>query len=103
SCARRVSSLNLGPSRYITIHRRLLTYMKIRKQYTCIPRRYTVDVFPKYSHIHQRASPSIIVLEQSFLDLIAAIERASELSGERRRHWVCSLQQIANWLDRPAA
>ena len=48
-------------------------------------------------------SPTTALLEQSFLDLIAAIERASELSGERRRHWVCSLQQIANWLDRPAA
>jgi len=34
--------------------------------------------------------------------LIAAIERAADLSEQRRRHWVCSLRQIAKWLDRPA-
>jgi integrase len=43
------------------------------------------------------------LLEPSFVDLIAAIEQADELSTERRRHWVCSLRQIAKWLDRPAA
>ena len=42
-------------------------------------------------------------MEPSFLDLIAAIEQAAELSEQRRRHWVCSLRQIAKWLDRPAA
>ena len=41
-------------------------------------------------------------MEPSFDDLIAAIERAADLSEQRRRHWVCSLRQIAKWLDRPA-
>jgi hypothetical protein len=41
------------------------------------------------------------LLEPSFVDLIAAIERAGELSTRRRRHWACSLRQIAKWLDRP--
>jgi hypothetical protein len=48
-------------------------------------------------------SPTTTLLEASFLDLIGAIERASELSEQRRRHWVCSLRQTASWLDRPAA
>ena len=43
------------------------------------------------------------LLEPSFVDLIAAIEQAPELSEQRRRHWVCSSRQIAKWLDRPAA
>ena len=47
-------------------------------------------------------TPTTTLLEPSFLDLIAAIEQALELPGERRRHWVCSLRQIAKWLDRPA-
>lgn len=47
-------------------------------------------------------TPTTTLLEPSFLDLIAAIEQAPELPGERRRHWVCSLRQIAKWLDRPA-
>jgi hypothetical protein len=47
--------------------------------------------------------PTTTLLEPSFVDLIAAIEQSSELSGERRRHWICSLRQIAEGLDRPAA
>ena len=43
------------------------------------------------------------LLEPSFVDLLAAIAQAPELSEQRRRHWACSLQQIAKWLDRPAA
>jgi integrase len=43
------------------------------------------------------------LLEPSFAELVAAIEQATELSEQRRRHWVCSLRQIAKWLDRPAA
>jgi integrase len=39
--------------------------------------------------------------EPSFLDLIGAVEHAGELSESRRRHWVCSLRQIARCLDRP--
>ena len=35
------------------------------------------------------------LLEPSFADLVAAIAQADELSEQRRRHWVCSLQQIA--------
>jgi integrase len=46
---------------------------------------------------------TITLLEPSFVDLIAAIEQSVELSTERRRHWVCSLRQIAKCLDRPAA
>ena len=42
------------------------------------------------------------LLEPSFLDLVGAVEQATELSDQRRRHWVCSLRQIAKWLDRPA-
>jgi hypothetical protein len=41
------------------------------------------------------------LLEPSFLDLVAAIKRATELSDERRGHLVCSARQIAKWLDRP--
>ena len=48
-------------------------------------------------------TPTTALLEPSFLDLIAAIDQAPELSAQRRRHWVCSSGQIAKWLDRPAA
>src|SRR6516162_1295817 len=43
------------------------------------------------------------LFEPTFVDLIAAIEQATELSEQTRRHWVCSARQIARWLDRPAA
>src|ERR1700678_3284748 len=52
-------------------------------------------------------SPQVIpmtesaLLERSFADAIAAIEAAAELPEDKRRHWVCSLRQIAKWLDRP--
>jgi integrase len=46
---------------------------------------------------------TIALLEPSFVDLMVAIGQAAELSGERRRHWICSLRQIAKCLDRPAA
>lgn len=39
--------------------------------------------------------PATTPLEPSFQDLIAAVEEAGELSDQRRRHWVCSLRQIA--------
>jgi hypothetical protein len=42
------------------------------------------------------------LLEPSFADAITVIEAARELSEQNRRHWVCSLRQIAKWLDRPA-
>jgi hypothetical protein len=41
------------------------------------------------------------LFEPSFVDLIAAVEHATELSEQCRRHWVCSLRQLAKWLDRP--
>jgi len=87
---------------------------KIRKKQACIRKIYTVDYFPNCTHIHLQASPSINVLggpvpmtltatlfEPSFVDLIAAVEHATELSEQCRRHWVCSLRQLAKWLDRP--
>jgi integrase len=46
-------------------------------------------------------TPTTALLEPSFVALIAAIEQAADLSEQRRRHWVCSLRQIAKWLDRP--
>ena len=46
-------------------------------------------------------TPTTTLLEPSFEALIAAIEQAAELSAQRRRHWVCSLRQLAKWLDRP--
>ena len=41
-------------------------------------------------------------MEASVFDVIAAIERDAELPEQTRRHWVCSLRQIAKGLDRPA-
>ena len=35
------------------------------------------------------------VLEPSFSDLVVAIYGAAELSQQRRRHWLCSVRQIA--------
>ena len=40
-------------------------------------------------------------LGATFSDLVAAIETAKDLSEQTRRHWTCSLRQIAKWLDRP--
>jgi integrase len=48
------------------------------------------------------ADPTTL-LEPSFEEVIAAIEQAVDLPAERRRHLVCSLRQIAKWLDRPTA
>src|SRR5450759_1116450 len=41
------------------------------------------------------------LLEPSFVEAIAAIEQSADLSKNTKRHWVCSLRQIAKWLDRP--
>jgi integrase len=43
------------------------------------------------------------ILGPTFVDLIAAIEQAAELSERTRRHWGCSARQISRCLDRPAA
>jgi hypothetical protein len=46
----------------------------------------------------------ISLLEPSFVDAITSIESAAgDLSERQRRHWVCSLRQVAKWLDRPSA
>jgi integrase len=41
------------------------------------------------------------LLEPSFVEAIVAIEQSADLSKNTKRHWVCSLRQIAKWLDRP--
>jgi integrase len=41
-------------------------------------------------------------LELTFSAAMTAIEDAADLSASVKRHWVCSLRQIAKWLDRPA-
>ena len=43
------------------------------------------------------------LLEPSFAALIAAVEQAVDLPVQTRRHWVCSVRQVAKWLDRPPA
>jgi integrase len=40
-------------------------------------------------------------LEPTFSVAMTAIEDAADLSARVKRHWVCSLRQIAKWLDRP--
>src|SRR6266436_9600664 len=40
-------------------------------------------------------------LEPTFSVAMTAIEDAAGLSASVKRHWVCSLRQIAKWLDRP--
>ena len=40
-------------------------------------------------------------LEPTFSVAMTAIEDAADLSTSVKRHWVCSLRQIAKWLDRP--
>src|SRR4051794_389710 len=44
------------------------------------------------------ASP---LIESSLADALAAIENASALPSDTRRHWACSLRRIAEALDRP--
>lgn len=41
------------------------------------------------------------LLEPTFSIAMTAIEAAADLSASIKRHWVCSLRQIAKWLDRP--
>jgi hypothetical protein len=43
------------------------------------------------------------LVEPSFGDLVVAVEEATDLSEQRRRHWVCSVRQLAKWLNRPTA
>jgi integrase len=44
---------------------------------------------------------TITPLEPTFSAAMAAIESAADLSAGIKRHWVCSLRQMAKWLDRP--
>jgi integrase len=86
----------------------------IRNEYRSIDSRYTVDLIPKCAILHDGTSPSTSVLsavipmtgtsnllEPSFADAVVAIGQATDLSEQTRRHWVCSLRQIAKCLDRP--
>jgi integrase len=43
----------------------------------------------------------MVVLEPTFSVAMTAIEDAADLSAGIKRHWVCSLRQIAKWLNRP--
>src|SRR5207237_6897763 len=43
----------------------------------------------------------MVPLEPTFSAAMTAIEDAADLSAGIKRHWVCSLRQIAKWLDRP--
>jgi integrase len=40
-------------------------------------------------------------LEPTFSVAMTAIEDAADLSASVKRHWICSLRQIAKWLDHP--
>ncbi|MEY9389899.1 integrase [Bradyrhizobium japonicum] len=44
---------------------------------------------------------TVAPLEPTFSEAMTAIEDAADLSASVKRHWVCSLRQIAKWLDRP--
>ncbi|MGB8058124.1 MAG: site-specific integrase, partial [Pseudolabrys sp.] len=46
-------------------------------------------------------APTSTLLEPSFAALLAALEQAADLPVQTRRHWVCSVRQVAKWLDRP--
>ena len=48
-------------------------------------------------------TPATLLLEPSFAALIAAVEQAADLPVQTRRHWLCSVRQVAKWLDRPPA
>src|SRR5712671_3316839 len=43
----------------------------------------------------------MVVLEPTFSVAMTAIADAADLPAGIKRHWVCSLRQIAKWLDRP--
>src|SRR5450759_4029794 len=51
----------------------------------------------------QVVAATTTLLELSFRDLLLAINQAQNLSEQTRRHWACSLRQIAKWLNRPPA
>lgn len=41
-----------------------------------------------------------LLLEPSLALALEAVERTTDLPKEKKRHWACSLRQIAKWLDR---
>ena len=41
------------------------------------------------------------ICEHSWTDMLAAIEQAPDLPEQIKRHWACSVRQIAQYLDRP--
>src|SRR5688500_10364066 len=41
------------------------------------------------------------LLEPSFSDLVAALDAATELPEQTRRHWLCSVRQIAKAAEKP--
>jgi hypothetical protein len=53
--------MNEHPRLYITVHQLILEYIMVRKNYTYIRKRYTIDYFPICHQIHPQASPSILV------------------------------------------
>ena len=53
-------------------------------------------------HLRDRRHHRRLLLEPSFADLVAAVEQTANLPVQTRRHWVCSVRQVAKWLDRPA-
>ena len=44
----------------------------------------------------------IKLIEGSFADVIQEIGSATDVTPSLKSHWICSLTQIARWLDRPA-
>jgi integrase len=42
-----------------------------------------------------------LIVEPSFADAMAAIDKAEDLSPTQKRHWLTSLRQMARYLDRP--
>jgi hypothetical protein len=54
--------MNNDPLKYMNVRQHLLIYLTIRKKYVSICKIYTIDYFPKRSHIHEQASPSIVVV-----------------------------------------
>ena len=52
--------MNNRPSKYMTIHQHLLRCLKIRKNYTSIRKKYTIDYFPICHYIHAQQSQAIL-------------------------------------------
>src|SRR5215212_5429321 len=55
---------------------------------------------PELIPMHHQ-SPPLPLVELSFSNAIALIDKAKDLPSRTRTQWVCSLRQIAKGLDRP--